>query len=87
VGISTPGDVAKNVVLFVPLGIAAALRPSWTRAWSNRAFLILAAAALSYGLETFQTTLPARYPSLIDVAANTTGTLLGMLCGNVRRRR
>ncbi|MEO7404017.1 MAG: VanZ family protein [Burkholderiales bacterium] len=73
-------DVVANLVAYMPLGIlavaAAPLRVS-------RAVAVLIAiifgTLLSIGLEAFQTFLPARVPSNLDVALNAAGTAIGAI--------
>lgn len=67
-------ESASNVVMFVPIGalIAILMRPS--RWWVSGVIGLLA----SLGIELTQLIfLPQRYASLGDVAANTSGALLG----------
>lgn len=71
-------DLIANVILFVPLGV---LIGAWTgreagrRAW--RAIVLLVAISVSF--ETLQLFVPARFPSIDDVVANTLGGALGVL--------
>lgn len=65
-------DALRNILLFVPLGAALAPRGSWRRA-------LLAGAALSVAVETAQSLLPGRYPTLGDVLFNTLGAGGGWL--------
>ncbi|MDO9378955.1 MAG: VanZ family protein [Nocardioidaceae bacterium] len=77
-GLATFGsvEVVTNVLLFVPvsfLGLAAVPRLRW---WG----WVAAAAALSVMIELVQGAfLPARTPSVSDVAANLTGAVVGVL--------
>ncbi len=61
-------DLVRNVLLFVPLGLALGRQPAWAVA--------LLAAALSGGIELAQRWLP-RDPGAWDVLMNTTGAVLG----------
>jgi len=74
-------DAIFNVVAYVPLGVFTALWPR--RASPTRRVLIalLCGVALSSALETLQMYLPPRDASLIDLAANSLGALLGGLAG------
>lgn len=63
-----PGDLFQNLLLFVPLGIAARRLPFWV--------VVVLAAALSTGIEVAQQWLP-RDPSVWDVMMNTLGVALG----------
>src|SRR5213594_957719 len=69
---STAG-VLLNVMLFVPLGAALALRP-WP---TDRC--VLAAALLSASIEVAQLYIPGRDSSLGDVLSNTSGAIIGIL--------
>ena len=73
-------DVAANLVAYMPLGIlAVAAAPM--RAWRSLAVIvaIIFGTLLSIGLEAFQTYLPARVPSNLDVALNAAGTAIGAI--------
>ena len=71
-------DIVANVLVFMPLGIGAALR--WGRQWMTRA--ILGAAALSFCIELTQAIeATGRFASATDVVTNTTGAALGFLLG------
>jgi glycopeptide antibiotics resistance protein len=71
-------DVVLNVIVFMPLGIGAALR--WGRRWMIPS--IAAAAALSFGIELTQALeATGRFASATDVVTNTTGAALGFLLG------
>jgi glycopeptide antibiotics resistance protein len=63
-----------NILMFVPLGVFAALLLS-RRAWWTLLFM---GSAFSAAIELFQATfLPGRYPEIRDVVSNTTGFLIG----------
>lgn len=69
-------ESASNVLLFVPLG-ALVVWILGRRYWWAGA---VAGMVLSGGIELAQFAfLPARYPSLLDVAANTAGATIGCL--------
>jgi len=78
-GISIPFliDFLGNIVVFIPLGAAAAFalanKPRWTR--------LLAATAVGAGLsaviELLQSALPSRFADFDDWLLNTAGTLIG----------
>ena len=71
-----PGDMLANVLLFVPLGFlfrVTALPSSRTGHWSAAGAALLASTAL----ESLQLYLPGRFPSPVDVLANTLGAWLG----------
>lgn len=82
------GDIIQNVLVYMPLGLLVV-------AWCGRrlpfgAALLLAAVtgtALSLVIETAQQYLPVRVPSLVDVAMNFTGSVIGALLGALFSRR
>lgn len=72
-------DVASNLLGYVPLGAllaAGVLRQGGGR-WAALLLALLAAAALSYALETLQHFLPRRVSSLVDWLLNCAGAALG----------
>ncbi|WP_242497433.1 VanZ family protein [Nocardioides oleivorans] len=74
--------VLLNVVLFVPVGAALVLvirRPWW---WATAV-----AAVASGAIEAVQGLFLAREASWLDVAANTTGALVGAVVSALLRRR
>ncbi len=75
-------DLVFNVLGYLPLGFvaAAALPPAWP-ARRTIALATIAAALLSFGLETAQNFLPTRVSSNLDLGANTAGALLGAALG------
>jgi VanZ family protein len=81
-------EFGANIVMFLPLGLLVALAlPRWLL-W----FSPLLCASLSLGIELCQALLlPHRFASILDVAANTLGAILGTLIAivvvkRVRRR-
>jgi glycopeptide antibiotics resistance protein len=79
-------DLAGNVVVFLPLGLALALalrgRPT-----GRRLFLAtLGGAGLSLIIELIQTTIPSRVATLDDWLLNTGGAFMGALAGCVVAR-
>lgn len=72
-------DVVSNLIAYVPLGALLATGLVRGGRSKRRAFAgaVLAASALSYGLETLQHLLPQRVPSIIDWLLNTGGATLG----------
>ena len=92
-------DAWFNVLAYMPLGFLLSLSPTH-RPWPwARIFLpLLAGFLLSASLEAFQTFIPGRVSSGLDLTLNTTGTLLGStlalifgprllaLAGDVRRK-
>jgi len=71
-------DVVGNVVAFVPLGWGLThvvrRRSSWAASFT---LVILMAAAFSVSVETVQYFQHMRYSSIVDVACNTLGALVG----------
>lgn len=65
-------DAIVNILLYAPLGSAAALV-----GWSWRRTLVLA-LLLSGGVEVAQGAIPGRHASLLDVGFNALGVLLGV---------
>lgn len=64
-------DFLRNVLLFLPLGIALGVRRT------SFAGVALRAALLSAGIEAAQLFIPGRFANLADLASNTAGALLG----------
>ncbi len=73
-------DLAANVLAYFPLGFLAviALGP---RIRGAVAYAVALAVGLSLVLEAFQTYLPDRIPSNVDLATNVLGGFLGALAG------
>ncbi|WP_341946127.1 VanZ family protein [Microbacterium sp. LWH11-1.2] len=68
-------EILANVALFVPVGLLLALAWPRLRLWQT----VLIGALMSVVIETVQGVMPSRFPTLSDVIANTTGTLIGAL--------
>ena len=80
-------DVASNVVAYLLLGALASV--AFMRNRPPLAGLVqvtLACMLLSFALETAQTGLPQRVPSLLDLLANSLGGLLGASLGALLHR-
>ena len=78
-GRSSSLDMARNVLLFIPLGIAIARCYEFRARPSRVVVMTLATAAcVSYGIELLQTLLPSRFSSIIDVLANISGAAVGV---------
>lgn len=76
-------QVVNNVLVGVPAGALAMVLWPRSRGW----WWVLLAGALSVSVELVQWAyLPARFPSLLDVLANTAGAGLGVLLGALVRR-
>ena len=73
-------DVGANLVGYAPLGflLALAWMPGRAR-WQGAAWASLAAAGLSFTLESLQSYLPLRVASNLDLALNAAGGALGAL--------
>jgi VanZ family protein len=76
-------DVASNVLGYAPLGFLLTLSGR-RMGWQGPVILLttLAAALLSLTLESLQSYLPARVPSLADFLLNTLGAWLGAVVAN-----
>lgn len=73
-------DVVQNLLLFLPFGfLAASFIPRDGSGIGSPAWSCLAGVCLSLGVETMQTWIPGRYPSLSDVLLNGSGALAGAL--------
>lgn len=75
-----PFDLGLNAAAYVPFGasVVLALAARWRLLLAVPAAVVLG-VFLSAGLESLQTYLPSRTPSLADLAANAVGTLAGAL--------
>jgi VanZ family protein len=76
------GDVAGNVLLFIPLGAAAVLCVGARQLTVLRAAqVLLAASAFSFAVQVLQAFEPSRDPALSDVLWNAVGTGAGIGAG------
>ncbi len=86
-GLAEKKDIVLNVILFLPFGALLFLHRAKGIAESRS---ILAPALLgmlfSVVIETTQCLLPTRTPSLVDVATNTLGALLGAIAARTSLR-
>jgi VanZ family protein len=73
----TKFDVIANVIAYVPFGVFVALAPRRATPRARTALAFAAGLTLSFALETLQMFLPPRDASLVDLAANTCGALVG----------
>ncbi len=73
------GDIVINLLLFIPLGfgLAAMTQSKGVPPVKAIPLILVLGAALSLCVEILQCWLPTRYPSLIDVATNSTSSILG----------
>lgn len=83
----TAWDVWTNILLFLPFGLLLAWLPFITALRSPSIMLVsgMTAALLSAGIELAQALLP-RHPSLVDIACNVLGAVLGSALGIVLHR-
>jgi VanZ family protein len=74
-------DLVINIAVFVPAGllIQAALRRALRPPLAVTAATLVIGGALSLGAEALQFSIPGRYSSAGDVAANVAGLALGIL--------
>ena len=87
-GISPPGDLFVNILLYSPFGaaLAWALPDGWTGA-RKAATAVLAGFTISLSVEVAQWFIVTRVASLADVTMNTIGALFGCAAGlSVRTR-
>ena len=76
-----PRDAIRNILLFLPVGFLYRLMQGGLRGAILLGFSISAAAEMG------QFFMPARTPSVVDLATNTFGTLLGAILHNLIARR
>lgn len=67
-GFATVADLVQNVVLFVPLGFFVAFAGGRALVWGG---------VLSLGVEIAQEFIPGRFPSVLDLATNGLGAVIG----------
>ncbi|MDN4645133.1 VanZ family protein [Arthrobacter sp. PsM3] len=77
-------EASANVLLFIPVGFAAALALPSRRWWHISALGLLASACVELGQFLF---LPHRVASLLDVATNTAGAVVGVILARALRER
>ena len=71
-------EFTANIALFVPFGVLAVFATGRRRVW----LAVLAGAGASVVIEVVQwLLLPERFPSGLDVLANTIGTVVGVAIG------
>lgn len=75
-------DLVNNILLFIPLGlgVSALLRKTKMKPTSKFLTVILFSAGLSLTVEILQMFLPSRSPTPADIANNTLGGIVGMIC-------
>lgn len=81
-------DVLANVLLFVPIGFSLAAvrlvdRSGWLPLIRNTLLILSISAAVSFAAEFLQLFTSDRFPSGLDILAQTVGTMLGMLAWGV----
>lgn len=74
-------DVIANLLAYVPFGVFIALSPRRATPAARATLAFSCGLVLSFALETLQMFLPPRDASLVDLAANACGALLGGLAG------
>lgn len=72
-------DVLANVLAYVPFGLFVALTAQRASPFTRAIHALCAGITLSFGLETLQMFLPSRDATLVDLAANSAGTLAGAM--------
>ncbi len=84
----SPGDLATNVLAYVPLGLLVH-RFLLTKAWGGvaAAFTVAAAFSLSLSMELLQAYLPTRTQSEFDLLTNTLGGALGVIAASLPGQR
>lgn len=75
-------EILANVALFVPVGFLLPFVWSRLRLWQ----VVLIGGLMSVLIESVQGLMPSRFPTVSDVIANTTGTLIGALLALVLLR-
>lgn len=84
-GISIPFmvDFLGNIIVFIPLGAAAAFalatKPRWTRLLAATAV----GAGLSAAIELLQLAIPSRFSGFDDWLLNTAGTFIGAVIASI----
>lgn len=80
-------DLATNLIGYLPLGLLLTLvfERRWGR-WRAVVLASLAAALLSFGMESLQSWLPQRVASNVDLGLNAAGGLLGALAAALLAR-
>ena len=75
-------DLVNNIFLFIPLGFSstALLQKINMKPISKFFILIIISASLSLTVEILQIFLPSRSPTPADIANNTIGGIVGMIC-------
>jgi len=73
-------DLSTNVIAYIPLGFLLTLAfTGLPGRFTGAVLAVLLAGAISFGLESIQTWLPARVPSNLDLACNSLGGFIGSL--------
>lgn len=86
---SSPFDVPRNILLFLPFGFALASLLTWRGAGRATTFglTLLAGFLLTLTVESLQIFLPGRTPTVPDLAANTLGAVAGWACFRLWQQR
>jgi VanZ family protein len=77
----TRADLVINVLAYVPFGLFVSLLPRRATPRARAAIAFAAGLTLSFAMETLQMFEPPRDASLVDLAANSSGALLGGIAG------
>jgi glycopeptide antibiotics resistance protein len=76
-------DALSNLLLFVPIGVFATSVIGRSGRWRDSVWVIALGAALSVVLEIGQLLVPWRIPSVLDVAFETAGLVIGVIVRRV----
>ena len=76
-------DALSNLLLFVPIGVFAASVIGRSGRWRDSVWVIALGVALSVVLEIGQLLVPWRIPSVLDVAFETAGLVMGVIVRRV----
>jgi VanZ family protein len=74
-------DVLANAVAYLPFGVFVALMPRRATPRARMALAFASGLTLSFSMETLQMFTPPRDASLVDLASNTAGALIGGFLG------
>ena len=78
----TRSDIAINLIAYIPFGMFVALIPRRAAPRARAALAFAAGLTLSFAMETLQMFLPPRDASLVDLASNTAGAVIGGLAAS-----
>jgi len=74
-------NILGNILLFVPLGFGLTCLAQQRRLAGKTIPMVVVATGcfISLGVESLQIFLPTRFPSVLDVVTNSTGTFIGLV--------